>query len=176
MFESSSDRLQIVLNKEQEFSETHGTACLIQPAVICTVLRGNGSLPPSGATQLMGKVLSLIWCHIHRLEMSLTSYWLLFQAGTCASVCRKCWEDRWTNGIYVLSVGVSIRSSSCSRLWSGFQSVTTSTLHREYCIMIMFDMDRSIFSLHRADRARQEVKQRNGIEHKVNFQNKTRCT
>lgn len=33
----------------------HGTACLIQPAVICTVLRGNASLPLSGANAAYGK-------------------------------------------------------------------------------------------------------------------------
>lgn len=55
MFKSFSDRLQIVLNKEQEFGEMHGTACLVQPAVICNVLRGNASLPLSGANAAYGK-------------------------------------------------------------------------------------------------------------------------
>ena len=33
----------------------------------------------------------------------------------------------------------------------GSRSVTTSTSHREDCIDIMFDVDRSILNLHRAD-------------------------
>lgn len=70
----------------------------------------------------------------------------------CASVCGNRLEDGWTNGVYVLSAGVSISSSSRSRLWSGFQKchhlhLAPRIVHCDY-------------------RARQEVKQRNGIEHK----------
>ena len=63
-------------------------------------------------------------------------------------------------------------SSFQQRPRSGFLSL--SLLHREYTpSLLLMWADRNHINLHKADRARQEVRQRKCTVHPVNFQNKT---